>query len=190
MDRRKTVIVINGKGGVGKDTLIDSLIKNRSYSFVNYSSIDCIKEIARGSGYWDDDKTDAGRAFLHDLKMAYTKYCNLPHIRSLMAVSQLINREDTDLMFVHIREPEEIDKFVKAVRCKFPDVYITTLLVVRSDYTPGWENDADNDTILDYKYDHVFDNSSSNVLNLIDVEQAFANFIDQVLDDADKKQPE
>jgi hypothetical protein len=49
---QKTVIVINGSGGVGKDTLCD--IAATHYSVWNISSIDPIKELAAITG-WNGD---------------------------------------------------------------------------------------------------------------------------------------
>ena len=47
----KTVIVINGAGGVGKDTLCEFAEKH--YKVMNISSITPIKEIAAMCGYRD-----------------------------------------------------------------------------------------------------------------------------------------
>lgn len=71
----KAIIVINGRGGVGKDTLCD-FVKEKyddTYGVQNISSITRIKEIAKDIG-WDGNKDEKGRKFLSDLKKALTEY--------------------------------------------------------------------------------------------------------------------
>ena len=69
--RKKLIVVMNGKGGVGKDTLCDSL--REKYRVMNISAIDPIKEIARQYG-WNGEKDDRARLFLAELKQALTDY--------------------------------------------------------------------------------------------------------------------
>ena len=71
----KAVFVINGTGGVGKDTVCEmaaALCPVRSVS-----SITPIVEIARSAG-WDGVKTPASRRLLSRLKDAFTEYNDLP----------------------------------------------------------------------------------------------------------------
>ena len=63
----KAVIVINGAGGVGKDTICDLAAKH--FKVRNISSVDPIKEIATFCG-WTGVKDDRARKFLHDLTMS------------------------------------------------------------------------------------------------------------------------
>lgn len=69
----KQIFVINGSGGVGKDTFVElvSVELNdklkRFHTVVNFSSVDKVKEIAREIG-WDGRKTEKDRKFLSDLK--------------------------------------------------------------------------------------------------------------------------
>ncbi|MBO5879339.1 MAG: hypothetical protein J6Q68_02150, partial [Clostridia bacterium] len=62
---KKLVMVINGAGGVGKDTLCD--FASAHFSVMNISSITPIKEIAAMCG-WNGEKSDKARKFLSDLK--------------------------------------------------------------------------------------------------------------------------
>ena len=68
---KKAVIVINGAGGVGKDTLCDLAAKH--FKVYNVSSITPIKEIAALCG-WDGSKDDRSRKFLADLKQISVEY--------------------------------------------------------------------------------------------------------------------
>ena len=62
----KEIIIINGSGGVGKDTFIAMCDK---YTYTkNYSSVDEIKCVARQLG-WNGGKTEKDRKFLSDLKL-------------------------------------------------------------------------------------------------------------------------
>ena len=62
----KQVFVINGSGGVGKDTFVRLVsvelnnILKRFHTVDNFSSVDKIKEIAREIG-WDGQKTEKDR---------------------------------------------------------------------------------------------------------------------------------
>ena len=66
----KIVVIINGKGGVGKDTLCDAL--SSKYTVRNVSSITPIKEIAQLGG-WQGGKQNKDRKFLADLKKLFKK---------------------------------------------------------------------------------------------------------------------
>ena len=59
---KKSVVIINGKGGVGKDTLCEVVAKK--YSVRNVSSITPIKEIAKIGGWQGEkgNKDKIGRA--------------------------------------------------------------------------------------------------------------------------------
>jgi adenylate kinase len=60
----KAVIIINGAGGVGKDTICDLAAKH--FKVKNISSITPIKELAARCG-WGGEKDDKARKFLSDL---------------------------------------------------------------------------------------------------------------------------
>lgn len=76
--KARQVVIINGSGGLGKDTFIHTLSKTyfRENDIWNYPSIDKIKEIAKTIG-WDGKKDEAGRRFLAGLKHVCDEYNNL-----------------------------------------------------------------------------------------------------------------
>lgn len=152
---KKTVIIINGKGGVGKDTLIEEFQKRSSYLACSVSSIDCIKELARLGGYWDEDKSEKGRNFLHMLKEAYVYYCDLPLNACLSEYSKFLMMP-YDIIFVHIREIPEIEKFKNAI---IMHRNVTTLYITRSGYESNGTTEADSDAVENYNYDYRFDNT-------------------------------
>ena len=146
----KAVIVINGAGGVGKDTICEIAAKH--FKVRNISSVDPIKEIATFCG-WTGVKDDRARKFLHDLKTVTAEYNDFPTRWALNIFKQFLTN-DEEILFVHIREPWEIDKFVKAT-----DGIAKTLLVRGGSRsrTDAYGNAAD-DMVEDYSYDYYFVN--------------------------------
>lgn len=151
MDEKKLVIVMNGKGGTGKDTLCDAL--RAEYSVVNISAITPIKEIAKTYG-WNGEKDEKSRRFLANLKRAFADYNDLPNCY-LQSEYQKFCSGQADVLCVHIRESDQIAKFVSGVA--LPCV---TILVTRDLGTGRYGNDAD-DGVDDYSYDYEFDNNGS-----------------------------
>ena len=86
----KQVFIINGSGGVGKDTFIEmiptfefigknenSTVWFKNLEIRNYSSVSKVKEIAKIIG-WNGEKTERDRKFLSDLKLLTTEYNDMP----------------------------------------------------------------------------------------------------------------
>ena len=150
---KKLTLVINGRGGVGKDTLCEAAA--RRYRVMNVSSITPIKELAAMCG-WQGEKTDRARRFLADLKALTAAYNDYPtawiteQYRAFLA-------GDAEILFVHIREGEEIRKFVDATGGD------AKTLLVRADrrmaaHTYG---NASDDMVENYTYDYYFDNDDA-----------------------------
>lgn len=169
-----TIIVINGKGGVGKDWCINQLISKMGEEKIeNISSIDPIKKIASEYGYDDSKKTNKSRKFLSDLKAAFTEWNELPMVHTIRSVRDAINAErNKKVVFVHIREPEEIKKFIKSCRISLMvdnikcnnDFRIVTLLIIdENTITPRtpFGNPSD-DNVNNFKYDYTFINDKIN----------------------------
>lgn len=165
----KLTIVINGKGGVGKDTLCRFAAER--YKTRNISSITPIKELAALCG-WKGEKTDRARKFLSDLKALTAAYNDYP-TNYLTSEYRDFLRSDDELLFVHIREPEEIGKFVSATGGA-----AKTLLVrggerfVRAAY-----GNASDDGVEDYPYDFTFVNDRP----LEETKDAFLAFLDGIV---------
>ena len=105
---KKEIIIINGTGACGKDTFVEFTQK---YGKVyNFSSIDIIKELAKLAG-WSGTKTEKDRKFLSDLKKLTTEYNDLAFHSIEKAIAYFQKNDNKDnIMFIHIREPEEIKK--------------------------------------------------------------------------------
>ena len=150
MSSKNIAIVINGKGGVGKDTLCDAAAQR--FAVKNVSSITPIKEIAAQCG-WDGSKDDKSRKFLADLKQLCVDYNNYPTLWAKNEYDSFL-QSDSQIMFLHVREPEEIAKFVSAT-----DGRAKTLLV-RADkrLAKSVYGNAADDNVTAYGYDYYFDN--------------------------------
>lgn len=168
---KKSIIVINGIGGVGKDTLCELAAKH--FKTMNISSIDPIKEIAARCG-WQGGKDEKSRRFLSDLKHLCAEYNDFPTMW-LMANYLTFLMSDDQFLFVHIREPEEIEKFVRATESK-----VHTLLVRGGKRFPQgtapYGNDSD-DCVENYNYEFYFDNDGT----LEDAENNFVALLTKII---------
>ena len=144
---KKYVFIINGPGGVGKDTFV-SMVADASNGLVeNYSSIDKVKEVARFIG-WDGAKTERDRKFLSDLKQLCIAYNDMP-LKDLQEKVSVFNASDKHIMFLHIREPQEIEKAVRAFSA-------ITILLTRKSVAHITSNHSDGD-VFNYEYDVEID---------------------------------
>ena len=166
--KEKVLIIINGKGGVGKDTLC--AFAGRYFQAKNVSSSTPIKEIAAAYG-WQGEKTPEARRFLADLKEAFTRYNDLPTQYLLEQYKEFLAGEE-ELMFVHIREGSEIDKLKAQIAGKC----ITLLIKRTGDGPESWGN-ASDDEAENYPYDFIYENTHT----LEEAESDFVSFLTQIL---------
>ena len=166
----KAVIVINGAGGVGKDTLCD--LASKHFKVRNISTITPIKELARMCG-WDGRKDDKSRKFLSDMKRLTVEYNDFPTVWATAQFRDFLTT-DEEVLFVHIREPEEIAKYVKAT-----DGRALTLLVRGGERTrsAAYGNVSD-DCVENYRYDYYFVNDRP----LPEAEQGIKALIKEILE--------
>ena len=145
----KQVFIINGSGGVGKDTVCNAAAQ--SWKVQNISSITPILDVARAAG-WNGKKTPAARRFLSQLKADCTEFNDLP-FRYCMEQLHAFEGNEAELLFVHIREPEEIERFRQAAggNCK-------TILVRRPalEQQRGQLGNRSDDGVAEYAYDAEF----------------------------------
>ena len=159
----KQIFIINGSGGVGKDSFIDmvnfaeSRILNKHIKIGNYSSVSKVKEIAKIIG-WTGAKTERDRKFLSDLKLLTTEYNNMPLNDMKEYADYFLNvpKDDARILFLHIREPEEIAKAVN----EFKEYNVKTILVKRDSVKHITSNMAD-ENVYNYNYDIVINNSGT-----------------------------
>ena len=156
---KKLAIVINGAGGVGKDTLCE--LASKHFKVKNISSITPIKEIAALCG-WDGTKDNKARKFLSDLKQLCVDYNDYPTLWAKARYDEFL-LGDEEIMFVHIREPEEIKKFVDATGGE------AKTLLVRGGKRMSNEKygNVSDDGVENYSYDYYYVNE-----NTLDVAEA------------------
>ena len=163
----KITIIINGVGGCGKDTLVE--LASNYHKVKNISSITPIKEIAKKCG-WNGEKTDKARKFLSDLKKVLTEYNEYPMQYLLKEQQDFLLKE---ILFVHIREPHEIEKFKNASKT----LTYALLVLPRDELKNKVYGNKSDDEVNNYDYDLVFANDKP--LDII--EKEWARFIDEVI---------
>lgn len=170
----KEIIIINGTGGSGKDTFVEFVSK---YAKVfNFSSVDKVKEIATLVG-WDGGKTEKDRKFLSDLKRLTTEYNDMAFNSIRSAVEYFENSEE-EIMFIHIREPEEIARAQAAFNAK-------TLLIKRAGLDNITSNYSDA-SVENYEYDFKIYNDTLEQLESDALE--FINNLKSISRSRDKKE--
>ena len=173
---KQFVVIINGKGKVGKDTLIDFV--SERYCTINISSIDIIKQVASELG-WDGTKNEKSRKFLSDMKKISSEYNNFP-IRYVIDEYRRFKFSNEYIMFVHIREPEEIDKFITNLKeDKFfnNDTSIISLLITKDDIDNVVYGNNSDDNVENYDYDFIYNNN----LPLDEAKEDFLKFFEDML---------
>lgn len=156
--KRKVIIIINGKGGVGKDTLIN-FTRLEHVGVSTISAIDPIKEIAKQYGYSETDKNDRARKFLSDLKRVFIEWNELPTQYLLTHISSFLDSSD-NILFIHIREKSEIDKLKESMvkQFQFTKFKLFTLLVRNKKIDDKTFGNVSDDDVENYNYDLTYHN--------------------------------
>lgn len=165
----KLTIVINGAGGVGKDTMCDFAAEE--YRVTNVSSIDPVKQAARLLG-WNAQKDLKSRKFLADMKQLSVEYNDWP-TRYLVDRHREFLEGPEEIMFVHIREGREIAHFVESVNGD-----AVTLLVRRTSNDTVYGNASDDD-VEKFDYDYIYYNDCP----LEEAKADFISFLQKILRD-------
>jgi hypothetical protein len=166
----KLVVIINGFGGSGKDTLCEVICKH--YKATIISSITPVKEIASKHG-WDGSKDIRSRRFLSELKRAFINYNDLPY-KYLMSEYKKFLESDKEIMFAHIRESDQILQFINGVGSN------CITLLIQKNKKLGDQNRYGNysdDNVTDYNYDFYYNNDKS----LDELEEDFLKFFNNML---------
>ena len=147
----KKIFVINGSGGVGKDTFVQFVsefyCRLTNKQVINYSSVYEIKKIAKDIG-WTGSKTERDRKFLCDLKLIVSEYNDLPFAAMRGKVDAFKSSTDEDILFLHIREPEEIKRAVQE--------FNAITILVKRDNIPHITSNLADDRVFNYDYDIVY----------------------------------
>ena len=157
----KIVIIINGTGGSGKDTIVNIL--KDYYIIKNVSSIDPIREMASMVGYDIADKSPKSRKFLSDLKRIVTEYNNYPNRYMVNHYLDFYDDDMLQILFFHIREPENIAWVKEAIISKHREEYTSEPLKVYTMLIKApWNNNTygnhSDDDVEKYNYDFIYMN--------------------------------
>lgn len=173
------IVVINGTGGSGKDTFVDFCMEHitdkENYMIHNVSSVDKIKEAAIVLG-WNGAKTEKDRKFLSDLKILTEEYNDGNFKYMLERYNQMKLADSIEMkgiLFLHIREPKEIQRIVDT----FAKNKVITLLITSNRVKDIKSNMADAG-VYDYEYNITLHNDGT----LEQLQEAAKSFIDSILD--------
>lgn len=167
----KHIFIINGSGGSGKDTFCN--LCSSFLSVYNISSIDKIRESAKILG-WNGEKDEKSRYFLAHMKYLSSKYNNHPYEYIKNQIEYFKENDELDIMFIHIREAEEIDKVKNDFNCK-------TIIVRNINIKEIKSNKADAN-VENYNYDLIIDNSGT----LEDLKKVAFDFINAIMEGSDE----
>lgn len=160
------VFICTGTGRSGKDTFVN-FVKQYYPDTLNYSSVDFIKWLSHT--YLDIDvknKTPELRKFLSEFKRILTEYNDYPTKQCLAAIETL---EPEQIIFLHIREQEEINKIKEA----YPE---TKVVYVERNIDVVYGNDSD-DKCKEINADIVIHNDS----DLIDLSKTAKWFVERFI---------
>ena len=145
----KKIIITNGSGGCGKDTLAE--LMNKYVDIIKYSSIDFFKTIG-SLGRMRSQKDESERILVCNLKKAFIEYNELPTILCGEKIDKFLQADGDGILIIDVREPEEIQKL--------KDLYpqIITVLVINKNVPVITYNSSDAN-VFDWIYDYVIDNS-------------------------------
>lgn len=188
---RTKVVIINGKPQSGKDTFCKYAQgycdDDESANTLIISSVDPLKEMMTQLG-WDGTKTDKIRDMLMDMKQLWVQNQDGPTMflfNNILEFHKACTGED-NIVFVHIREPEEIKKLVNALTgFESMGIDVISLLVIRkggedTPNQPAETRRSDDEALINsYKYDVTINNDE----DLIKLQELAAEFVDKLLED-------
>jgi len=165
-------IVIDGKGGSGKDQFVE-FCKKYNNKVYNISTIDKIKEHAINLG-WNGVKDNKGRLLLSELKRISKEYNELPLRDVLNKIYYICQDSSDNIIFIHSREQEEI----KQIKNKFKDDNSCyTLLIENNRVNSCLGNNSDDCDKSSRFYDYVIHND----WGLEELEVAACSFIEGIV---------
>ena len=165
----RKVVVINGSGGVGKDTFVElvniSLQDLKAGKCSVCSMVDDVKRIAREMG-WTGAKTDKDRKFLADIKRLWDDYNEGAFTGLVKNIENFIKgSSEFNVLFVMVREPRDIDRLASLFDIK--------TMIVKSDRVKKIESNEADKNVDNYKYDlTIYNNGSLQDLKIIAMEVA------------------
>lgn len=182
------IILIGGHGGAGKSTFIHFCSQYLTGVFEE-STIDCCKDVVKFMADYEAKhnrvstlrqdiqcKSDKYRTLLNVLKAAWCDIDDGPNRLVLNTIQNCIDTDDPSIIFVNVREPEQITHLKNLIEDTIDGV-VMTLAVTRPDNTAEWTNEGDV-TTMNYDYDIYINNAT----NLDQFQVVAEHFCDAVID--------
>lgn len=169
----KKVFLTNGVGCSGKDSFINFVKKY--IPIFKYSSIDLVKKMFEVAGVTKEDKTEKKRLLFSDGKDLLTWYDDIP-FKDITSIYTdfMSDKIKGEVLFIDIREPEELDRAVKAFGAK--------TILIRNPSVPKIETNHADANVENYKYDYIIENNGS----LEQLDTCVKEFVQYVIKDDSK----
>ena len=166
--------IVNGKPCSGKDTFVNFCLEELGAFGKLISTVDFVKKIAIKCG-WDGTKDSKNRKFLSDLKDLLTNWGDIPYTKTLQEIKlfyydlEYYDIEDSGVVFIMSREPEEISRFEKELGAK-------SILIRRNAVEFNEQSNHADSEVLNHKYHYIIDNNGT--LEELKIKaQEFCNYI-------------
>lgn len=160
--QNKIVLITNGSGGCGKDTMTE--IMNKYVNVKKVSSIDVFKRMLKDYTFdytFMHGKDEKYRKLLSTVKSAFIEFNDLPLKEMEKEILKFLETDD-QVLLMDIREPEEIEKLIECVEQQkdyMDNIKINTVLVINNN-VPIIETVNSDKYVFNYApYDYVMDNS-------------------------------
>lgn len=165
VDIAMKVVIMNGSGGVGKDTFVEYMheyLALRHVKMTHASIIDPIKKMAKPvEMFFGFDKDEKLRKFWSDLKILSDETYDYPFKKLMHSYKIFAEIEPAGVFVVDMREAKDIDRFITELTGKY---YLTRgdicVLQIKNGRVPKIESniaDAQVDTIV---YDETIYNDA------------------------------
>lgn len=156
------IIIINGRSNSGKDAMCE-ICADVYGQVYNVSTVDIVRQASKLFGLSDTKTDENSRNFMGELKRLVDKYndhsYNYIHEKylNIKNTAEEILETDEFTMFIHCREPKNIQRFVD--RYSNTDNCITLL------FKAPFENDSETNIpdkdVYNYKYDYTIRNNGT-----------------------------
>ena len=141
----------------GKSTFVSYCkeIIGENYT-LDISTVDLVKHLAALAG-WDGTKTAKNRKFLSDMKDLLTEWNDVPFQKVKNEIDffyrdlKSYGLDKQGIVFIHCREPEEIERFEKELGAK-------SVFIDRKESKKEQSNHADS-KVENYSYTYIIDNN-------------------------------
>lgn len=163
----KKILIINGSGGVGKDTFVNAL---RDFAEVTHISIvEPTKNLAKQIG-WNGGKSEHDRKFLSDLKMLIDDYndYNYGYISNIVRNYLDTPSDGINLLCIDMRERPQIERAKEEFGAE-------TVLVKRDSVQHITSNVADAG-VFNMEYNYIIENDGT-IEDLTRVAKSFVGLL-------------